>query len=113
MITSVYFDNPELDVYHTRLERLQGATLVRARWYGENPDLSGVHGIYGGEENEEDGDEHGCGGCGKMESGDVFVERKTHHESWSLDGSVKERFRLERPHLAGYVSGRLVGYSRV
>lgn len=128
MITSVYFDNPNLDVYHTRLERLQGATLVRARWYGENPDLRGVQGDHSHRQqcrqpqpqsaenhsNSDNSGNFGNFGSGLAQHdgrcdvrGDVFVERKTHHESWSLDGSVKERFRLGRTELAGYLSGRL------
>ena len=113
MITSVYFDNQNLDVYHTRLERLQGATLVRVRWYGENPDLSGVHGETTTATTNhglcsDDGDDindHDDDGRRRFEGGaDVFVERKTHHESWSLDGSVKERFRLDRSQLAEYIT---------
>ena len=96
MITSVYLDNAHLDVYHSRLEREQGATLVRTRWYGDDPDVRGVHGL----EARREADDNSI-------QGDVFVERKTHHESWSLDGSVKERFRLDRCELAGYLSGRL------
>ena len=34
LVTSVYLDNPSLDVYHTRLERKDSATLFRVRWYG-------------------------------------------------------------------------------
>jgi hypothetical protein len=29
---AVYFDGPDLPVYHTRLARLDGAKLVRIRW---------------------------------------------------------------------------------
>jgi SPX domain protein involved in polyphosphate accumulation len=32
-IVSVYFDNPALDQYHARLNREEGATLIRIRWY--------------------------------------------------------------------------------
>ena len=81
LITSTYFDDDRLDAYHSRLERHQGATLLRARWYGERID--------------------------ERADGDVFVERKTHHESWSRDGSVKERFRLRRGDLEGYVRGEI------
>jgi SPX domain protein involved in polyphosphate accumulation len=137
-----------LDVYHTRLERLQNATLVRTRWYGDKPNLSGVHGDnfhqqqqqqqhqqlqrqtqqqrqrqhqrqaaanFGSnaDSNSDNGstyeDDDAVDNAGEFDDrGDVFVERKTHHESWSLDGSVKERFRLDRPELAGYLSGRVV-----
>ena len=55
----MYLDSAALDVYQTRLEREEGATLIRVRWYGD--------------------------GCGGDSSGDaeLFVERKTHHESWT------------------------------
>lgn len=67
LITSVYLDNPQFDVYRTRLAREQGATLARCRWYG-----------------------------GSARSDDVFIERKTHHESWSAQKSVKERCSMRR-----------------
>ena len=38
---------------------------------------------------------------------DVFLERKSHHESWSVDDSVKERFKLARRELAGFISGAI------
>ena len=57
-ITSVYFDSPDLRVYYERLNRLQGARLVRCRWYGSKV-------------------------FPKRNDNDiVFFERKTHHESW-------------------------------
>lgn len=70
-IASVYLDNEELDSYRTRLERREGANLVRIRWYGDLWQGSG----------------QGTGGV-------VFVERKTHHESWTQDKSTKERFPM-------------------
>jgi hypothetical protein len=66
LISSVYFDNPALDVYRERLERNEGATLIRVRAYGD------------------------IGGAATDEA-ELFVERKTHHESWTTDNSVKER----------------------
>lgn len=66
MITSVYLDNSNFEVYRSRLVRDQGATLVRCRWYGG----------------------------GRWD--DVFIERKTHHESWSGEKSVKERVKTSR-----------------
>ncbi|KAI9245168.1 VTC domain-containing protein [Sporodiniella umbellata] len=35
-VSSVYFDNDELDLYTTRLEREPGAESIRLRWYGAN-----------------------------------------------------------------------------
>jgi uncharacterized membrane protein YidH (DUF202 family) len=80
LITSVYFDNDQLDVYHGRLAREEGETLVRTRWYGEAP---------------ADGSDT-----------PIFVERKTHHESWVAESSIKERFPLQANLLSRYVSGR-------
>ena len=78
-ISSVYFDNAALDVYRTRLLREEGATLVRLRWYGDSV----------GADTE------------------VWIERKTHHESWTIDCSVKERFRLKAKHVAAFLAGEL------
>ena len=76
LITSVYLDNSSFDAYHTRLLREQGATLVRCRWYGSfTPDET------------------------------VFVERKTHHESWSGQSSVKERCKIAREDVIALVDG--------
>lgn len=63
-ITSVYFDSPNMALYKTRIARLEGAQLLRARWYGDT-----------------------------MPTGDrvVFLELKTHHERWVAQKSVKER----------------------
>ena len=74
-ITSVYFDTPDLHVYNERLNRMQGATLVRCRWYGSKEFSTSA------KNNDDD---------------IVFFERKTHHGSWSLENSVKERFSLPR-----------------
>ncbi|ORX60378.1 SPX-domain-containing protein [Hesseltinella vesiculosa] len=35
-VSSVYFDNPNYDLYSGRLARSEGAEAVRFRWYGEN-----------------------------------------------------------------------------
>eukprot|EP00928_Gymnodinium_smaydae_P021815 TRINITY_DN1853_c1_g2_i1.p1 TRINITY_DN1853_c1_g2~~TRINITY_DN1853_c1_g2_i1.p1 ORF type:complete len:989 (+),score=146.90 TRINITY_DN1853_c1_g2_i1:314-2968(+) len=79
-ISSVYFDNPELDCYHERILRQEGARLFRLRWYG---DVRTPH-----------GDEQ------------VFVERKTHHESWAVESSVKERFGMKARDVPEYLAGK-------
>lgn len=33
-ITSIYYDNEELDLYLGRLEKTEGAEAIRMRWYG-------------------------------------------------------------------------------
>jgi len=71
-ISSVYFDSPELHVYHDRLMRHDGASLLRIRWYGErsqSPDFP------------------------------TFIERKVHREFWTGKKSVKERCGIEQQYL--------------
>jgi len=80
-VTSVYPDSQRGDVYESRLTREQGATLVRVRWYGDDDDVSDD----------------------VRNTSPVFVERKTHHESWSRDGSTKERFALRRNDARAFV----------
>ena len=66
-ISSVYFDNTStFSSYDKRIQRKEGATLIRMRWYGNVPK----------------GDEI------------LFIERKTHHEPWVSSKSIKERFAI-------------------
>ena len=51
-----------------------------------------------------DDDEHG--------PSRVYVERKTHHESWSQESSVKERFRLDARDLRSYLAGGVAAKSQ-
>ncbi|SAM01453.1 hypothetical protein [Absidia glauca] len=76
-ISSVYFDNPDFDLYTGRLQRDEGAEAIRFRWYGP------------------------------MSTNSVFIERKTHHAWWLDGASVKDRFRLSEPEVAKFVSGEL------
>ncbi|ORZ18861.1 VTC domain-domain-containing protein [Absidia repens] len=76
-ISSVYFDNPDFDLYTGRLQRDEGAEAIRFRWYGP------------------------------MSTNSVFIERKTHHAWWLEGASVKDRFRLDEPDVAKFVSGEL------
>ena len=62
LVNSVYLDSPALELYHGRLNKTPGAVALRLRWYGTGEPTL------------------------------VFVERKTHRDSWTGDGSVKERF---------------------
>lgn len=34
-ITSIYYDNEELELYLGRLEKTEGAEAIRMRWYGD------------------------------------------------------------------------------
>jgi SPX domain protein involved in polyphosphate accumulation len=40
-ITSIYFDNEDLELYLGRLEKTEGAQAIRLRWYG-NTDVKTV-----------------------------------------------------------------------
>jgi SPX domain protein involved in polyphosphate accumulation len=62
-ITSVYFDSPDMSLYKERIARVEGAQLLRARWYGSKPTGGGI----------------------------IFLELKTHHEKWVNTKSIKER----------------------
>lgn len=77
-ITSVYLDSDDFSSYHTRMRRDEGATLFRIRWYGS--------------ENVPDS------------MARLFVERKTHHESWTSEDSVKERFDLLASSCANFLA---------
>ena len=35
-ITSIYFDNEDLELYLGRLEKTEGAQAIRLRWYGDS-----------------------------------------------------------------------------
>lgn len=73
-ISSVYFDTPDLRVYHNRLLRHDFASLVRIRWYGERDQSPGFP---------------------------LFVERKVHREFWTGNKSVKERCGVEQRCIQG------------
>ncbi|GAA5804562.1 hypothetical protein HPULCUR_010062 [Helicostylum pulchrum] len=74
-ITSVYYDNEDFELYMGRLEKSEGAEAIRMRWYGG------------------------------MDSNTVFVERKTHHEDWTGEKSVKARFPIKEKYLNQFLNG--------
>lgn len=76
-ISSIYFDNEELDLYLGRLEKTEGAEAIRLRWYGG------------------------------MDVKTVFVERKTHREDWTGEKSVKARFPIKEEMVNDYLAGRI------
>lgn len=75
-ITSIYFDNPSLDLYLGRLEKTEGAQAIRLRWYGP------------------------------VDTPTIFVERKTHREDWTGEKSVKARFPIKEHQVNDYLAGR-------
>ncbi|KAK9322102.1 VTC domain-containing protein [Lipomyces orientalis] len=74
-ISSIYYDNDNLDLYRGRLEKSEGAEAIRLRWYGG------------------------------MSSDVVFVERKTHREDWTGEKSVKARFSLKEKNVNAFLRG--------
>eukprot|EP00128_Syssomonas_multiformis_P018008 Colp12_sorted_trinity150504_noHs@24609 len=74
-ISSIYFDNEDMDLYYGRLLKTEGAQALRLRWYGSIPE-------------------------------EVFVERKTHHDNWTGEESVKERFAIKEKHVNDFLAGR-------
>ena len=76
-ITSIYFDNKDMDLYYGRLRKDEGAEALRLRWYGG------------------------------MKSEQIFVERKTHREDWTGEKSVKARFALKKKKVNQFLSGEL------
>ncbi|SCU91491.1 LADA_0F10286g1_1 [Lachancea dasiensis] len=75
-ITSIYYDNEDLDLYYGRLRKDEGAEAHRLRWYGG------------------------------MNSDTIFVERKTHREDWTGEKSVKARFALKERLVNDFLHGR-------
>ncbi|KAG6845478.1 hypothetical protein H0H87_008838 [Tephrocybe sp. NHM501043] len=74
-ITSIYFDNEDLELYLGRLEKTEGAEAIRLRWYGD------------------------------VNNKTIFVERKTHREDWTGEKSVKARFPIKEHLVNAFLRG--------
>ncbi|KAG8895923.1 vacuolar transporter chaperone, partial [Tulasnella sp. 403] len=74
-ITSIYFDNEDLELYLGRLEKTEGAEAIRLRWYGDTNVKT------------------------------IFVERKTHREDWTGEKSVKARFPIKEANVNAFLRG--------
>jgi len=84
LISSVYFDNPQLQMYHERIgnsEQGKRGNLIRVRWYGKNPNPTVK----------------------------VFMERKTNQAAnqleYKIEDTVKERFNVSNANLPSYLKG--------
>ncbi|QPG75197.1 hypothetical protein FOA43_002547 [Brettanomyces nanus] len=75
-ITSIYFDNENMDLYYGRLLKTEGAEAIRVRWYGN------------------------------MEVDNMFIERKTHREDWTGEKSVKARFPMKENKINDFLNGK-------
>jgi uncharacterized membrane protein YidH (DUF202 family) len=76
LVNSVYLDNYAMELYKGRLEKSAGAIALRFRWYGS----------------------------GKPDA--IYVERKTHRDSWTGEVSVKERFIIKEDQVLDLLQGR-------
>lgn len=76
-ISSIYFDNPDLDLYLGRLEKTEGAEAIRFRWYG---------------------------GMGQKT---CWIEKKTHREDWTGEKSVKTRAPIPEHMMNDFIRGHL------
>lgn len=76
LTNSVYLDNYAMELYHGRLDKTPGAIALRFRWYGTGTPKT------------------------------VFVERKTHRESWAGEVSVKERFTIKEEQVTSLLQGK-------
>ncbi|KAH8100950.1 SPX-domain-containing protein [Cristinia sonorae] len=77
-ITSIYFDNEDLELYLGRLEKTEGAEAIRLRWYGDTDVKT------------------------------IFVERKTHREDWTGEKSVKARFPIKEHLVNAFLRGEYI-----
>jgi SPX domain protein involved in polyphosphate accumulation len=112
LVNSVYVDNFAMELYHGRLDKTPGAIALRLRWYGTGaPEVSlvsynyheqqpTVNHVVITEKNTMIRTDCSCD-C-KV----VFVERKTHRESWAGDISVKERFTIQESQVLDLLSGK-------
>lgn len=75
LVNSVYLDNRAMELYRGRLDKTFGAIALRLRWYGTPT------------------------------PGLVFVERKTHQDSWTGEVSVKERFIINEKQVPDVLNG--------
>ncbi|KPI86289.1 hypothetical protein ABL78_4636 [Leptomonas seymouri] len=85
-VSSVYYDNNKFLFYHRRLERIEGSTLIRMRWYSDT---------YAEDWNAVD------------ENDNVFMEIKVHHEAWSGERSNKRRFAIKEKEVDAFVHAQL------
>ncbi len=76
-----------LQSYHSRIQLIEGAQLFRVRWYGGKRDDEESLPVPKGHQ--------------------VFLERKTHHESWVGEESTKERFPFSLALMGAFCAGEI------
>ncbi|KAK9865582.1 hypothetical protein WJX84_006998, partial [Apatococcus fuscideae] len=88
LINSVYLDNTSLELYHGRLDKRPNAIAIRLRSATSTTDTNIAYGM------------------GQGHPKLVFVERKTHRESWKGEESVKERITLAENLVLPFLEGK-------
>lgn len=91
-ITSIYFDNEDLELYLGRLEKTEGAEAIRLRWYGDT-DVNTVS------------PSNICQCIYLHKLSKIFIERKTHREDWTGEKSVKARFPIKEHLVNAFLRG--------
>ncbi|ORX85130.1 hypothetical protein BCR32DRAFT_103135 [Anaeromyces robustus] len=95
LISSVYYDNHQLELYHHRIHKSHLAIAFRYRWYGDlkwNHQMSDVEYLANQSINKSE----------------VFAERKTHKEDWTGDNSIKERFSIDPSKINDFNRGQYI-----
>ncbi|GAX80220.1 hypothetical protein CEUSTIGMA_g7658.t1 [Chlamydomonas eustigma] len=130
-ITSVYFDNSSLDVYHSRLLRDDGASVVRVRWYGKLSPASGTGVLPWPTTTTADVADVADASSALLTAAagaslqplhahkqvalhhqpkppavqKMYVERKCHREAWTGEFSLKERAAIDSTGLEALLRG--------
>ena len=90
-IHSVYFENPDtMEIYSNRLRKTEGAYCIRFRTYNHPKYLANYPTKY-----------HNL-----AKPKTVFIERKTHHENWVDDNSIKERLEIDAGDVYDFLKGK-------
>mmetsp|Transcript_22910 Transcript_22910/g.40579 ORF Transcript_22910/g.40579 Transcript_22910/m.40579 type:complete len:724 (-) Transcript_22910:141-2312(-) len=83
LMSAVYFDNAQLELYHGRLDGSPLASEVRIRWFDtENPE------------------------------GDVYVEQKEYIDDWKGDATSHKRFAIKRYNVMPFLKGEFTAEDR-
>eukprot|EP00762_Andalucia_godoyi_P006868 ANDGO_00918.mRNA.1 Vacuolar transporter chaperone 4 len=118
-IHSVYFDSDNFDLYQSRMEREEGASLIRIRWYGGSTPGDQYNSSSAAEttsnsakqdKTSRNGTDGGAKPVSRYSGSTVFVEEKVHHES-DVSGleSAKERFKWSDDIVVPYLLGEHLG----
>ena len=96
LVNSVFLDNSSLELYHARLDKRPNAIMLRLRWWG-------------GSTGTTTNNNNGAGAGGKGEEGGppdyIWLERKTHRESWRGAETIKETCPIHKDKVVAFLEG--------